>query len=226
MNDSSLIVPLLAIAILTTLTYYRGRKKNRWISAWISREAEGALKPADTNYVNFGGVIGYNFVYKMNKPFREAKGTFTLLPRHSLFFIPISFLFLTRHDRYYLHLYTDGRLAGEGHIVARSYFSRISQTITGIGELQKGDADCNGKRYVLLWKGKGVEENLRRLLSKLENPQMLLHFCCYAENKTFYLFVKPLRLKLGELLKSYVPELKPFFIKGGNSDESGSAEEN
>jgi hypothetical protein len=226
MNDSSLIVPIIVIAILTTLTYYRGRKKNRWISAWISRETEEALRPADTNYVNFGGVIGYNFVYKMNKPFREAKGTFTLLPRHSLFFIPVSYLFLTRHDRFYLHLYTDGRLAGEGHIIARPYFPKAARMITGIGELQRGDADCDGKRYVLLWKGKGMEENLRRLLSKLENPGLLLHFCCYADNKTFFLFVKPLRLKLGALLKSYVPELKPFFIKGGYSDESGSSEEN
>jgi hypothetical protein len=224
--NNSFIVPLLAVALLTTLTYYFGRKKNRWISAWISREAEEALKPADTNYVNFGGVIGYNFVYKMNKPFREAKGTFTLLPRHSLFFIPVSFLFLTRHDRYFLHLYTDGRLAGEGHIIARSYFSRAARMITGIDELQRGDADCGGKRYILLWKGKDMEESLRRLLSRLENPELLLHFCCYAENKTFFLFVKPLRLKLGELLRSYVPELKPFFIKGGFSDESGSSEKN
>jgi hypothetical protein len=220
MNDTSYIVPIILIALLTTVVYYRGRKKNRIISAWISREAEDALNPLDTNYVNFGGVIGYNFVYKMKKPFREAKGTFTLLPRHSLFFIPISFLFLTRHDRYYLQLYTDGRLAGEGHIVARSYFSRATRIITGMDGLERGDADCGGKRYILLWKGRGMEESLRRLLSGLENPHLLLHFCCYSENKNFFLYVKPVRQKLGELLKSYVPELKPFFVKGGNSDES------
>jgi hypothetical protein len=226
MNNSSYIVPVIVLALLTTLVYYRGRKKNRWISAWISREAEEALKPLDTNYVNFGGVIGYNFVYKMKKPFREAKGTFTLLPRHSLFFIPISFLFLSRHDRYYLQLYVEGRLAGEGHIIARSYFSRAARMIIGIEELQKADADCGGKRYILLWKGRGMEESLRRLLSGLRYPQLLLHFCCYSENKNFFLYMKPVRRELGALLESYLPELKPFFIKGGNSDESGSSEEN
>ncbi|MDR1316501.1 MAG: hypothetical protein LBK13_06465 [Spirochaetales bacterium] len=226
MNDASFIVPLIVVAVLTTLTYYRGRKKNRWISAWISREAEEALRPVDTEYVNFGGVIGYNFVYKMREPFREAKGTFTLLPRHSLFFIPISFLFLTRHDRYYVHLYTGARLAGEGHIIGKGYFPKAARMITGIDGMQRGDAYCNGRQYVLLWKGRDMEEKLRHLLSGLENPQMLLHFCCYAENRTFFLFVKPLRLKLGELLKSYVPGLRPFFMKGGTFDDSGSSEKN
>jgi hypothetical protein len=233
MNDTALIVPLIGVALLTTLVYYRGKKKNRWISSWISQEAEDALRPADTEYVNFGGVIGYNFVYKMRKkgdshdqPFREAKGTFTLLPRHSFFFIPISFLFFTRHDRYYLQLYTDGKLIGEGHIIAKSYFSRAARMITGVDSLQRGDADRDGKRYILLWDRKGMEESLRRLLSKLEHPELLLHFCCYSENKNFFLYVKPLRQKLGELLKSYLPELKPFFVKGGYSDESGNPEEN
>ncbi|MDR2587797.1 MAG: hypothetical protein LBC67_00060 [Spirochaetales bacterium] len=216
MNDA-LIVPLIVIAAVTTLGYYRGRKKNRWISSWISREAEDALQPEDTNYVNFGGVIGYNFVYKMKKPYREAKGTFTLLPRHSILFMPIS-LVITRHDRYYLQLYADGKLLGEGHILAKSYYGRALRMITGVESLQRGEAERDGKRYILLWKGKNMEESLKRLLDKIEHPELLLHFCCYSENKNFFLYAKPQRQKLGELLTSCCAGLKPFFLKGGNSD--------
>jgi hypothetical protein len=224
-NDA-LIIPLIALALLTTVVYYRGGKKNRWISSWISKEAEEALKPADTDYTNYGGNIGYNFVYKMSKPFREAKGTFTLLPRHSAFFIPISMLFFSRHDKYYLNLYADGKLAGEGHIIAKSYFSKASRMILGMGRLRQEEAVFNEKRYILLWDGKGMDEKLKKFVSKLEHPELLLHFCCYSENKNFFLYVKPLRFKLGELLKSYMPELKPFFLKGGYpNDESGNAEE-
>jgi hypothetical protein len=219
LNDA-LIIPLILVAAVTSLCYYRGRKKNRWISGWISGETEDALKPADTSYTNFGGVIGYNFVYKMTKPFREAKGTFTLLPRHSLFFIPISLL-ISRHDKYYLQLYTDGKLAGEGHIVARSYLSKARRMITGIDNLEQEEIDCLGKRFVLLYnrKEKGMDERLKKFLSKLEHPELLIHFCCYADNKNFFLYAKPLRLQLGELLRSYMPELKPFFLKGGYQDE-------
>jgi hypothetical protein len=213
------------VAVVTSLCYYRGRKKNRWISGWISRETEDVLKPTDTNYTNFGGVIGYNFVYAMRKPFREAKGTFTLMPRHSLFFLPISLL-ITRHDKYYLQLYVEGKLAGEGHIVTRSYLAKARRVITGVENFEQEEADCQGRRFVLLYKGKGMDAKLRQFLFNLEHPELLIHFCCYAENSNFFLFAKPARLKLGELLKSYVPGLKPFFIKGGFSDESGNAEEN
>ena len=225
-NDSSFIIPLIGVALFTSLVYFRGRKKNRWISGWISSESEEALKPKDTNYVNYGGVIGYNFVYKMQKPYKEAKGTFTLLPRHSAFFLPFSLLFLTRHDRYYLHLYADGKLAGEGHIVAGSYFSKADKIITGIDHMQREDYICKERPYVLLWKGKGIDEKLRKFLDKIEHPELLLHFCCYSDNKNFFLYVKPLRQKLEELLKSVMPELKHFFLKGGEGDESGNTNKN
>jgi hypothetical protein len=148
LNDA-LIIPLIAVAVVTSLCYYRGRKKNRWISGWISRETEDILKPEDTNYTNFGGVIGYNFVYKMRQPFREAKGTFTLLPRHALFFLPFSFL-ITRHDKYYLQLYAEGKLAGEGQIIARSYLSKARRMITGLENLEMEEVDAGGRRFVLL----------------------------------------------------------------------------
>ena len=226
MDEKAFIIPLIGAALFTSLVYYRGRKKNRWISGWISREAENVLKPEDTNYVNFGGIIGYNFVYKMPRPYREAKGTFTLLPRHSAFFLPISLLFLSRHDKYYLQLYADGKLAGEGHIIARSYFSKAQRIITGIDSLQREDIVCQDRKFVLLWKGKGMDERLKKLLFKVEHPELLFHFCCYSENKNFFLYVRPLRQKLEELLKSILPELKQFFLKGGLSDEPGNAEKN
>ena len=226
MNDSNLIIPLIGVALFTSMVYIRGRKKNRWISGWISRESEDALKPIDTHYVNYGGAIGYNFVYKMHKPYREAKGTFTLLPRHSAFFLPISLLFFTRHDRYYLHLYVDGKLAGEGHIVAGSYFSKAAQIITGIDGMQREDFVCKERRYVLLWKGKGMDERLRMFIDKVEHSELLVHFCCYSGNRNFFLYVRPLRQKLEELLKSVMPGLKQFFLKGAGGDEPGNTNEN
>ena len=225
MNESAFIFPLIGVALFTSLVYYRGRKKNRWISGWISSEAEDSLKPEDTNYVNFGGIIGYNFVYKMRKPYREAKGTFTLLPRHSAFFLPISLLFFSRHDKYFLQLYADGKLAGEGHIVAKSYFAKASRIISGLDDLQREDIVCNGQRFILLYRGKGMDERLKKLLSTVKHPELLFHFCCYSENKNFFLYIRPLRQKLEELLKSVLPELKQFFLKGVSHNEPGNAEE-
>lgn len=219
--NNAYIVPLLLLALFTTLGYFYGRKKNRWISSWISREAEDVFKPDDTSYVNFGGSIGYNFVYKLRKPFREAKGTFTLLPRQSLLFLPISRM-VTRHDKYFLQLFADGKLAGEGHIVAKSYFPKAARMITGVDGLSREEIRWDGKPYILLWDARGLDEKLKKFLSNLRNPELLRHFCCYGDNKNFFLYLKPVREKFGDLLKSFLPELKPFFIKGGFSDGPGN----
>lgn len=212
------IIPLIAFALITTLGYFQGRKKNRWISGWIAREAEDALKPVDTQYTNFGGTIGYNFVYRMEKPFREAKGTFTLLPRQSLLYLPISFL-ITKHDRYYLNLFVQGKLRGEGHIVSSDYARKAQRTILGVESMESEEVYKNNRQFILFWKEKGMEDRLRKFLEKITHEELLFHFCCFAENKTFFFFLKPEREKLGECLKSALPELKPFFVKGAGNDD-------
>ena len=70
-----------------------------------------------------------------------------------------------------------------------------------------------------------MDEKLKNFLDKLEHPELLVHFCCYSDNKNFFLYVRPVRQKLEELLKSVMPELKQFFLKGG-SDEPGNTNEN
>ncbi|MFQ3620205.1 MAG: hypothetical protein SNJ78_04565 [Spirochaetales bacterium] len=218
------IYPLIGLALFTTLGYFRGRKKNAWMSSWIAKEAEAALKPVDTQYTNFGGTIGYNFVYQLEKPFREAKGTFTLLPRQSILYLPLSLL-IAKHDRYYLTLFVQGKLLGEGHIVSSRYNRKAQKRITGIEAMEKGEAFKNNRQFFLYWKGKGMEERLRKFLDKIEQEQLLLHFCCFKENKNFFFYLIPQREKLEGLLKSALPELKPFFVKGVPQDDGRNEEE-
>ncbi len=219
--DQQYIIPLIALGLFSTLGYFRGRKKNRWISGWISREAEEVFKPRDTDYVNFGGTIGYNFVYKLAKPYREAKGTFTLLPRQSVLYMPISLL-INRYDKYFLQLYADGKLAGEGHIVSQSYLSRARNAVAGFDGLNRETVSRDGKTFVLLWDRGGMDEKLRKLLEKIRNPEHLRHFCCYADNKNFFLHLRPVKDRFGETLESVLSGLKPFFLKGGSPDGPGN----
>jgi hypothetical protein len=212
------IVPIIALALITTLGYFQGRKKNRWISGWIARETEDALNPLDTQYTNFGGTIGYNFVYRLGKPFREAKGTFTLLPRQSILYLPLSYL-IAKHDRYYLNLFVQGKLLGEGHIVHNRYARKARKTILGIEGMESEEVWKNSQRYVLFWKERGMGERLRKFLDKLAHEELLIHFCCYGENKTFFFYLKPEKGKLVEFLRSALPELKPFFVKGAENDD-------
>lgn len=216
------ILPLIVLALVTTGGYFWGRKKNRWIGAWIAREVEAALGPRDTEYVNIGGCIGYHFTYALTAPFREAKGTFALLPRHSILYLPISFL-IRRHDRFYLQLFTDERLPGEAHILQEGYYEKNKDQIAGVEAMRRDRVVMRGKGYVLLWRHAGLDRRLRRLLERLEVcGETPLHFCCYPGNRNFFLFIAPVHGRLEPLLRATVEELKTWLTTGGG-DGPGDA---
>jgi hypothetical protein len=216
---------LILLALVTTGGYFWGRKKNRWIGAWIAREAEAALGPRDTEYVNIGGCIGYHFTYALTAPFREAKGTFALLPRHSILYLPISF-FIRRHDRFYLQLYTDERLPGEAHLLREDYYRSYKDQISGIESMRHERFVSGGTTYMLLWRHAGIDRRLRSLAEKLEGrAESLLHFCCYPGNHNFYLYAAPAQGRLEPLLRGMMEELKSWPMTGG-AHGSGDAGEN
>jgi len=209
------IVPLILLALVTTGGYFWGRKKNRWIGAWIARESEAAVRPRETEYVNIGGCIGYHLTYALAAPFREAKGTFTLLPRHSLLYLPISIL-IRRHDRFYLQLFTDERLPGAGHILREDYYQRDTDQIAGAETMRRDRVVMGGRAYVLLWRHPGLDRRLRRLLERVEGRgDTLLHFCCYPGNRNFFFYIAPVHGRLEPLLRAAVEELKTWLITGG-----------
>jgi hypothetical protein len=216
---------LIVLALITTAGYFWGRKKNRWIGGWISRETEAALHPRDTQYVNIGGTIGYHFTYALEAPFTEAKGTFTLLPRQSILYLPLSFL-IRRHDRYYLQIYTDKRLPGEAHILREDYYQQDPNRITGSEGMRRDRVLMGGRAYVLLWRHPGLDQRLRRLLERLAGrDDTLLHFCCYPGNRNFFLYLAPVHGRLELLLQAVVGELNSWLVAGGGHG-SGDAGKN
>ncbi|GAB1483870.1 hypothetical protein MASR2M78_26860 [Treponema sp.] len=204
------IFPLIALALFAVLRYFRGNKQNRWLSGCISAETEAILNPKDTNYVNIGGSIGYNFTYQLSAPLKEAKGTFALIPRHSAFYLPVVFL-VGGKDRYFLTIYSKEKLIGEGHIIEEKYFSKISETIDGIAKLKRDRVSRGKKNYILLWDNPKLEAKLKELIQTVEQSELLRHFCCFRDNSNFYLFMQPKKDGVTAVLGSIYPQFKKFW---------------
>ncbi len=205
---------LIILALAATYGYFRGRKKNQWMCGWISRELEDVLKPRDKDYVNIGGTIGYNFTYKLRPPLTEAKGTYTLLPRQSILYFPISKL-IARHDRFYMNIFVSWKLAGEGHIISEYYFKHMRTPIAGMNKMKRETAEIGGRRFILLWDKGSVSTPLKKLLESLPNPEILLHFCCYRDNNTFFLHLVPKsQASFGALLRAFYERMEGFTQKG------------
>ena len=57
------VLAILFLAIFTIITYFYGRKKNKWISGFIAAETEEALHPRDQEYVITSYSIHYTKLY-------------------------------------------------------------------------------------------------------------------------------------------------------------------
>lgn len=212
MIDSPMLIPIAALGLAATIQYFLGVKQNRWLGKAMSVQAEDTLKPKDTNYVNIGGAIGYNFVYKLREPWKEVKGSFTFFPRHSLLYMPFSLL-IGNSDRFFINLFTDRRLAGEGHIIEKGHLRRTK--IDGLDKMEQEVVQLAGRTFILLWHKKDKEDlniALRRTLEAMPDPISLSHFCCFDDNKTFFLYLKPRKGKIEDNLKKFL-ELCPEYFR-------------
>lgn len=205
------ISALVVLAVVSTASYYLGTKKNRWIVSTMSRQLEDVLKPKTTNYVNIGGVIGYNFTYALPAPYTSAKGTITLSPRHSLLYLPFSRL-LGIGDRFFVNVFTKKKFRGEGHIVDLKYMGKAN--IAGAESMERREVEAKGKTFALLWRRADLAATLEATLAAVEDPSSLRHFCAYNETGTFFIHLRPKAGQIAATVQALVKKF-PEYLESG-----------
>ncbi|TXT42702.1 MAG: hypothetical protein FD137_2058 [Spirochaetes bacterium] len=206
--DTFLILAISALGLAATIRYFFGVRKNRWLGKKMSAQAEAVFYPKDKEYVNIGGAIGFNFSYTLREPWKELKGTFTLFPRHSLIYMPISFL-IGGADRFFANLYCEKKLAGEGHIIESRHLKRAK--IDGIAAMERREIEKSGTKFVLLWRQGNLEAALRRTLNSFPDSSTLSHFCCFSETKSFFIYLKPKNGQIDANLKAFTEAASEYF---------------
>jgi len=205
-----IISGIVVLAVLSTVSYFFGTRKNRWIVSTMSKQLENVLKPRSTNYVNIGGAIGYNFSYALPAPYTNAKGTITLSPRHSLLYLPFSRL-LGIGDRFFVNVFTKKKLRGEAHIVDSSFIGRAN--IDGVDSMQRRDIEMKGKKFVMLWRSLDLSRELEAALASLADTSSLRHFCSYPETGTFFIHLRPKSGQIEDTVRTLVSRFPDFLEK-------------
>jgi len=205
------ISALVVLALVSMISYFLGSKKNRWIVSSMSRQLEEVLKPRSSNYVNIGGVIGYNFTYALPAPYTNAKGTMTLSPGHSILYLPISKL-LGVGDRLFVNVFTKKKIKGEAHLVDLKYLKKAN--IAGLDSMQSRELEAHGKKFVALWKRVDQSAALEATLASLEDVASLRHFCAYPETGTFFIHLRPKAGQISEIAQALFNKF-PDFIESG-----------
>ena len=162
---------------------------------------EEALRPKEKNYTWIGGYVGVVAEYVLeDENYSKVKATISLLPHHSLLYLPISLL-LGRKDRVYFLIYPKRKLKGRAHVL----FGKKPSSLKGLPRFSFVDTvtlkGVNLKRY---YNSKDEAEFLTKVASRVKDPRSFEHLAANVEENAYYASVVVGRGDIADLLKSFL----------------------
>ena len=197
----------IAFALLLSVSYALGRKKNLKKIKSVGKTLEEIIKPSDQNYTWLGGTIGFRANYK-SKSFVKVEATLTLLPRQSPLYYPVSFL-VSGFDRLYMTFFLKPELTSEGHILNSNYFKFRGPIIENIDTFSKKDIHRNGKKFFILYQNEGIKKTLLNFFEEIEKENLisiLKHIALVPDKNTLFFLIEPKNRvweKFGEKIYSF-----------------------
>ncbi len=192
---------LLLLGLVASLQYWRGRRLNLTLIRELSRQMEEALRPKEKNYTWIGGYVGVVAEYTLeDENYSKVKATISLLPHHSLLYLPISLL-LGRKDRVYFLIYPKRTLKGKAHVLS----GKKSSSLKGLPRFSFVDSvtlkGVNLKRY---YNSKDEAEFLTKVASWLKDPRSFEHLAANVEENAYYASMVVGRGDIADFLKSFL----------------------
>ncbi|ACJ16397.1 hypothetical membrane protein, conserved [Thermococcus onnurineus NA1] len=187
---SGFILAIMALAAVSSIQFFKGRKLNLQIMQHYLRSIEDVVKPEDKDYVWLGGYIGFRAYYKVNRDnIRKFEYTLTLLPRQSILYFPIALL-TSRHDKLYIVIKPESKIKREAHLIQKGYY-RIKPKIEDEELLQKEIVEIAGTKYEALYEKRRDVELLKYLVENLSKPTNVKHISLTPKTNVFYVLMKP-----------------------------------
>lgn len=187
MVSTDIVTLLLLLAGAALLQFFRGRKVNLNLVRFYAGVSEEVFSPVDKTYTWLGGYIGYRASFELEEGLK-LEYTLTLLPRHSLFYFPIS-LIINRHDKLYLVFRVEG-LRGEAHIIQKGYY-RFRPGIENEVALLKDSVFIREKEYEAIYDRKEYVEWIQKFIDGFSKPKNVKHVSLTPSTKVLYVLMRP-----------------------------------
>ncbi|HIP75484.1 MAG TPA: hypothetical protein EYH24_02860 [Thermococcus paralvinellae] len=184
------LMVIMVLAGVASIQFFKGRRLNLMLMQHYLRAIEEVIKPKDKEYVWLGGYIGFRAYYKVNEGnIDKFEYTLTLLPRQSIFYMPISKM-ISRHDKLYIVVRPYSQIKREAHLIQKRYY-RIRPKIEDEELLQRDFIEVNGKQYEALFEKQRDVELLREFLQGFSKPENVKHVALTPKTNVFYILMKP-----------------------------------
>ncbi len=189
-RDIDLFIILVVLSMVAVAQFYRGRKVNLKLIEFTARRLEELYKPVDKNYWWIGVYVGFRALYKLLKGVLDrVEVTFILLPRHSIFYFPISLL-TTRFDRIFLVYWYNKRIPREAHLVQKGYYRRGVKRVIDMKGLRMDKRVIRGKEYYAIYNDHTLVMRLVDFLKNVEKIDLVKHIAFVPKNNTLYVAAK------------------------------------
>lgn len=193
----------IGFSCLLSVVYFWGRRANQRLYLSAFADLTEVIKPDDQIFTNIGGVVGYhaNFILKKESVFSKVDATITLLPRHSLLYMPLSKLIM-KFDRLFITLYLKTSLSGEGHLIEKRYAGFRAPKITNAPRLEKMEIIWGNYDFLLYFEQYKMRDQLMSFVKKNPDPRAIRHIAIVASERKCYLFLIP---KRGRVKENFTP---------------------
>lgn len=205
-----------AFSFLLTAGYLWGRRQNKEISLAVFKDLMDVIRPDDHTFTNIGGAIGYHaklFVKKKGALLSRADATITLLPRHSLLYLPISKI-IRKYDRLFITLYLKHPPPEESHLIEEKYNGFRGSKIDSPQRLNREDVKWGKFDFQMYYESMAMRDHFARLMKKNPDPGTIRHIAIVPHQKKIFIFMIPQKANVARYLAPVYRWLPSIFPKG------------
>jgi hypothetical protein len=182
----------IAFTAALSISYFWGRRANKRAFLSAFNALVDTVCPDDQTFTNIGGVVGYhaNLLIKRKSPIARVDATITLLPRHSLLYLPISKLIM-RYDRLFVSIYLKSALPGEAHLIEAKYAGFRGPKISNAQRLTRQDVRWGNYDFLLYYERNTMRDQLTEFMRAHPDPGVVRHIALVPSQRKCFVFMIP-----------------------------------
>ncbi len=190
MNMNNVVMIMLVLGAVVTLQFFKGRKINLMIMEHFAKKFEKLLRPKDQLYTWLGGYIGFRVNYEIDSDtLNKIEMTLTLLPRHSVLYMPVS-LITSRHDKLYIVFRPKKKVRTDIQIIRRGYYI-FKPRIEEETYLQKEIIQIEDRKFTVMYREKKEFDRFFKRIKEIFDMKRVIHIALVSRTNVLYVFIKP-----------------------------------
>jgi hypothetical protein len=182
----------IAFTTMLSIGYLWGRRANKRVFLSAFNALVDTVCPDDQTFTNIGGLVGYhaNLLIKRKSPISRVDATITLLPRHSLLYLPVS-KFIMRHDRLFVSIHLKSALPGEAHLIESRYAAFRSPKISNAQRMTRREVRWGNHDFLLYYEQITMRDRLTAFMQTHPDPGTVRHIALVPSQRKCFVFMIP-----------------------------------